>query len=377
MTPSSMTSISNTIICLESVSLSYRQRRLFGRGKLHQVLDDVNLDVRAGETLGIIGRNGAGKSSLLKLLAGIISPDRGCVRRGKQRVILLSYQLGFNGQLTGRENAIYSALLQGVSQKDIEVKMQEIVAFSGLEEAIDDQLSTYSSGMKARLGFAVAIQSDADVILVDEALGVGDHAFREKSVAFMKQWIRSNKTVVFVSHDENSVKGLCDRVVWLEGGRVVAQGESQEVFASYHQYDYIVESFAKKLNMTPAQVREHESNRNPLEVVERVREFVKDLWNKEDQWARGSDKTVRYCRPKSGSIPSQLVHEECGNCVWVENTLEICKGRNEEVQATYDQFTRLVNNMAEGVKLSYQSYCQSHYYKELVGLFREIKRVGH
>ena len=161
-----MTLETQKAISLKSVSLGYRQRGLFSESKYHPVLNDISLDITAGETLGIIGRNGAGKSSLLKLLAGIIAPDSGSVEKFGHRVVLLAYQLGLNRMLTGRENAIHSGLLQGLSRQDIDSRLDDIIAFSGLEQAFDEPLSTYSSGMKARLGFSVAIQSNADIIPV-------------------------------------------------------------------------------------------------------------------------------------------------------------------------------------------------------------------
>ena len=367
--------MSEPIIKLKSVSLSYKQRRPLVKTKVHPVLKNINLDVYPGETLGIIGRNGAGKSTLLKLFAGVLAPDSGIADLGTQRVVLLSFSLGFNPQLTGRENAIYSALLQGVSREEIDARMPAVIAFAGLEEVIDDKLDTYSSGMRARLGFSVAIQSDADVILVDEALGVGDHAFRAKSMAFMRRWIRSNKTVVYVSHEESSVKGLCDRVAWLEGGRVVMLGAAEEVLERYHEYDDIVERFAAQFKISPAEIRAQEVNRDPLEVIERVRKMVQTVWNKEDQLSRGQSKVVKYFRPKPGMLLSQFVSEECGSAAWVENTQMMCRGEQARVSSLYEDFIRMSSNTAEALSLKEFEYRKSKIYQDQLLLLRRIGKI--
>jgi lipopolysaccharide transport system ATP-binding protein len=368
-----MTSGMQKIIQLQSVSLGYRQKKLFSESKYHQVLQDITLDIYPGETLGIIGRNGAGKSSLLRLLAGIIAPDKGSVERYGRRVVLLSYQLGFNRMLTGRENAIHSALLQGVERDKIEGRMGEVIAFSGLEDAIDDPLSTYSSGMKARLGFAVAIQSNADVILVDEALGVGDHAFREKSVTFMKQWISSDKTVVFVSHDENAVQNLCTRVVWLEGGRIVANGPAKEIVQSYYEYDSLVSSFSVSLGMTEAEVRAHDNNRNPMKILSQMRSELQELWNVEDAIVDKAS-PVRYYRPKKNMMLSALVENECGPFSWVENAKLIVEGEEDRVRDAYDACNELAVDMARALKITEHQFHMSSGYSKLLSVMTLLDR---
>lgn len=363
------------LIRLRNVCLEYRRRSLFTGVKRHRVLSDISMDIVAGETLGIIGRNGAGKSSILKLLAGVIDPDGGSVERGDHRVVLLSYQLGFNKLLSGRDNAIYSALLLGISRQQIEARMDDVISFAGLEEAIDDQLLTYSAGMKARLGFAVAIQSDAQVILVDEALGVGDHAFRAKSMAFMKQWIRSNKTVVFVSHDENSVQTLCDRVVWLEGGRLVAQGSSEDVFAQYNYFDHVVHELAKLMHMTEAEVRAHPNNLQPLAVSAKWKSLVRGAWMEQDAHVVGDTTGVKIYRPKRNGVLSHLVKEQCGRALWIENTRVMASGDVAAVEAAYDEFLQLLTGMAEKLKLDQNALRKSTYYHDLLKVLGSV--AGH
>ena len=163
-------------------------------------LQDISLDLYQGETLGIIGRNAAGKSTLLRLIAGIIRQDRGLFVHRAQSTALLSLQAGFVPYLSGRENAIVSGLLLGLRRAEVEDKMQDIIDFSELGDFIDLPLSSYSSGMRARMGFAVAYQVDPDILLIDETLGDGDEAFQAKSSRAMHERIRSDRTIVLVSH---------------------------------------------------------------------------------------------------------------------------------------------------------------------------------
>ena len=197
-------------------------------------LEDVTLEIYRGETVGVIGRNGVGKSTLLRLLAGIVSPDRGTIRfEIPCHTSLLSLQVGFIPQLTGWENAVLSGMLLGMRRKKIEACMDEIIAFSELGEFINQPISAYSPGMRARLGFSVAFQADPDILLFDEALGVGDAEFREKSANAMRQKIRSNKTVVLVSHNEKTIRNLCDRAVWIEKGGARMIGDPDSVLEAY------------------------------------------------------------------------------------------------------------------------------------------------
>lgn len=225
------------VLSLRNVGVRYgRRRHLFSQ---HQsefwALRDVTLDLFSGETLGVIGRNGAGKTTLLKVLAGILRPDSGSYVNNGYRATLLSLQVGFVGYLSGRENAILSGLLLGMHRHEIERKMDAIISFSGLEDFIDEPIQTYSSGMKARLGFSTAFQVDPDILLVDEVMGVGDAEFTEKSKAVMREKIRSDKTVVLVSHNTDVIRSLADRVAWIEKGGTVAQGGPDDVLEAYAQ----------------------------------------------------------------------------------------------------------------------------------------------
>ena len=223
------------VLELTNVDVGYRRHRgLFTRrGSVFWALRDVSLALRRGETVGVIGRNGAGKSTLLRLLAGITRPDRGEYVNHGYQATLLSLQVGFVQYLSGRENVMLSGLLLGLERREIAAKMDEIVRFAELEEFIDEPIQTYSSGMRARLGFSAAIHVDPDILLIDEVLGVGDAAFVEKSKALMREKIRSEMTVVMVSHSAKAVAELCDRVVWIHRGRVQAEGAPEAVLEAY------------------------------------------------------------------------------------------------------------------------------------------------
>ena len=223
------------LLSLEHVGLYYSRRQGFLKRSRYWALKDVSFDLHAGETLGVIGKNGVGKSTLLRVLAGIMAPDTGkvVVHRPDLRISLISLGAGFVPFLSGRENAILNGMMLGATRKEILSRMDDILAFSELDEFFDEPVNTYSTGMRARLGFSVALYLEPDVILLDEVLGVGDEAFRKKSTAAMKQRIRSDKTVVMVSHQVPLLRELCDRIVWIEAGETRAQGKVPDVLDAY------------------------------------------------------------------------------------------------------------------------------------------------
>lgn len=225
-----------TVIKLEDVSVLFKQRQSFFRHKLHKALDGVSFDVFQGETLGIIGGNGSGKSSVLKILAGIFKPDSGNCVRSNVKVSLQTLAAGFDNELTGRDNAIISSMLLGHSKKNALANLDEIFYFSELNDAFFQPVKTYSSGMRTRLGFSVAITMQADVLLIDEVLGVGDAAFRKKAEDAILEVMNSEKTVVFVSHSLGQIKRLCTRVVWLEKGKVMMVGKTDDVLHQYEEF---------------------------------------------------------------------------------------------------------------------------------------------
>ena len=226
---------SQPLLTLDHVGLAFRRGGLgFRRGSPFWVLKDISFKLYHGETLGVIGRNAAGKSTLLRLLAGIITHDRGTFVNHGYTTALLSLQTGFVPYLTGRQNAILSGILLGLRRREVEARMEAIVEFSELGDFIDQPLSSYSSGMRARLGFAVAYQLEPDILLIDETLGVGDEEFKAKSQQAMHERIRSDKTIVLVSHHPGTIRQLCDRAVLIDEGVSVMTGSVQEVEAAYH-----------------------------------------------------------------------------------------------------------------------------------------------
>jgi len=199
-----------------------------------EALRDVSLEIQAGETLGLIGRNGAGKSTLLRLIARVIQPTAGRVVVAGTTAPLLELGLGLHGELTGRENVLLQGTLLGFSRAEMKRRMDGIIAFAELEEFIDAPIRTYSTGMVARLAFSVATDLDPDILLVDEALAVGDERFQIKCHDRMEAFRQAGKTVLLVSHAMAQVRDNCRRAVWIHGGRVVRDGSAAEVTEAYH-----------------------------------------------------------------------------------------------------------------------------------------------
>ncbi|MFQ5779019.1 MAG: ABC transporter ATP-binding protein [Terriglobia bacterium] len=196
-------------------------------------LKGVSFTVRPGETLGIIGRNGSGKSTILKIIAAIFPPTAGTVEVNGRVSPLIELGAGFHPDLTGRENVILAGVLLGFTQRQMEERFDRIIAFAELEDFIDTPVRQYATGMFARLGFAVATEIDPDILLVDEVLAVGDESFQHKCVERINQFRRQGKTIVFVSHEMPLVRSICDRVLLLDEGRIVTEGPPDAVIARY------------------------------------------------------------------------------------------------------------------------------------------------
>ena len=196
-------------------------------------LSDVSFTVARGETFGVVGPNGSGKSTLLKLVAGLFKPTSGQLTVDGKVSALIELGAGFHPEISGRENVVINGVMLGLTRKEIERKLPEIVAFSGLEDFIDEPVKTYSSGMYVRLGFAVAVHVDPDILVVDEVLAVGDEAFAHRCLDTIAEFSRRGKTIFFVSHSLVLVEELCDRVLYLEHGRVKGLGDPREMLASY------------------------------------------------------------------------------------------------------------------------------------------------
>jgi lipopolysaccharide transport system ATP-binding protein len=229
-----------TLFELENVGVAYSAQRRLGGGR-YWALEDVTLTLTRGQRLGVIGRNGAGKSTLLRILAGILVPDRGRVKRAPVTCQLLALTLGFSPHLSGRDNAVLSGLMLGLRYADIRARLPAIRDFSELGDFFDQPISSYSSGMTMRLGFAVALQAEPDVLLIDEALAVGDAEFQEKSGHALHARIADGATVVLVNHAEAPLRALCDSLLWIEHGRSVRQGDVESMFAAYHDALHLVD----------------------------------------------------------------------------------------------------------------------------------------
>jgi len=210
-----------------------RGRRTRSR-KVH-ALRDIDLDITPGTALGVVGSNGAGKSTLLTVIAGILPPDAGTVETKGRVVSLLELGAGFHPDFTGRENVILNASIHGMRRREIEARMGEIIEFSEMDQFIDAPVRTYSSGMYTRLGFAVASCLDPDILLLDEILAVGDAAFQQKCIARIAEFQREKTTIVFVSHSGMAVKRICDRAIWLQGGRIDADDKPSVIIDRYEQ----------------------------------------------------------------------------------------------------------------------------------------------
>ncbi|MEM8498587.1 MAG: ATP-binding cassette domain-containing protein [Pseudomonadota bacterium] len=225
--------MSDVIVSLKNIGLSYRKKRSFFRHSFHAALKDVSFDIYRGETVGIIGRNGSGKSTLLKVLSGIYKPDTGVIDNRSRKTSLLTLQAGFDDNLSGRDNALLSGMLLGYGKEEILSNMANIEVYSELGKFFHEPMKSYSTGMRARLGFATLAFLTPEVLLLDEILGVGDNKFREKSSKTMADMISSDNTVVLVSHSAPTVLGLCSRVIWIEEGMVRQQGDPKEVVSAY------------------------------------------------------------------------------------------------------------------------------------------------
>lgn len=224
------------VISLQNVAVHYkRSGNIFRKKSYFDVLKSISLDIYPGETLGILGRNGSGKSTLLKLISGIILPDKGFVINNNVSVSLLALQAGFDPNLSGQDNAILGGMLQGYSRCEVKTRLDEIHQYSELGDFFFEPVRTYSTGMRARLGFSVITIISPDVLLVDEVLSVGDKHFKEKAERTMIQKIQSQQTVVLVSHSHQQIARLCDRAVLIDEGISFASGDPRKVLSIYEE----------------------------------------------------------------------------------------------------------------------------------------------
>jgi lipopolysaccharide transport system ATP-binding protein len=230
-----MTDTDRTITKLKGIGLKYaRQGSLPWKRTPFWALHDVSFELRRGDTLGVIGRNGAGKSSLLRIIAGIIAPDSGNIEQPLGiRCSMLSIGAGFEPRLTGRQNIMLSGLQLGMARKLVKEREERIIELADIDEFIDQPVRMYSSGMRARLGFAIAYFIETDILLIDEALATGDEAFREKATGLIRGKIDSDQTVVIVTHSMQIVQNACTRVIQIEKGESLPELGVEETITRY------------------------------------------------------------------------------------------------------------------------------------------------
>lgn len=214
-----------------------QKKKMPGRIEHFEALHGVSFEVAKGEIIGLIGRNGSGKSTMLRLLAGIFEADRGSIDLHGNTVSLLALGVGFNKMLSGRDNIYLSGLLMGFSKKEIDEQLDDIIGFSELGKFIEKPVRTYSSGMQSKLGFAITAVLKADIILVDEVLSVGDTHFKKKSFNKMKELISDkDRTVIIVSHNTSTIRDICEKVIWLHDGDIKMMGPTDEIIDLYEEF---------------------------------------------------------------------------------------------------------------------------------------------
>ncbi|MBD2526701.1 ABC transporter ATP-binding protein [Nostoc sp. FACHB-133] len=220
---------------ITSELLGLREKSDKLREKEFWALNNVSFELRRGEALGLVGKNGSGKSTLLRIIAGLIKPDSGCVEINGRVAPLIALGAGFNPILTGRENIYANMAILGLSKKEIDERLDEVIEFAEIGDAIDAPVQTYSSGMAARLGFASAIHTNPDILLVDEVLAVGDMKFRTKCYRKLAKLRKQGTSLILVSHDSNTVLGVCDSAIYLSNGKVVIADKTHKVMSRYEE----------------------------------------------------------------------------------------------------------------------------------------------
>ena len=220
---------------LSNVTVVFSDGRLFGVTDDVAALEDVSIDVNLGDKIGVLGSNGAGKSTLLRVMAGVLRPNSGTVDDEGMASALLSLSAGFDTELSGIRNIIMHGMLMGLTRKQAASRVPAVAEMSGLGEAIHRRVSTYSTGMRGRLCFSTAIDLDPDILLLDEIFSVGDQDFRQKSEKMMLERFQQDKAIVYVSHNINMIKRVCPRAIWLDHGRIRAEGSVDDVVAEYRE----------------------------------------------------------------------------------------------------------------------------------------------
>ncbi len=328
-----------------------------GKGKVYAknyfALNDVSFEVGKGEIVGIVGRNGSGKSTILKILTGVLNQTEGNVEVNGKVAALLELGAGFNMEYTGRKNIYLNATMMHISKAEIEKKIPDILEFADIGEFIDQPVKTYSSGMFVRLAFAVAINVDPDILIVDEALAVGDVRFQLKCMDKFMEFIEAGKTILFVTHDINSVKRFCNRAIWLNQGKLILDGNTDEVTDRYLDFlksempidQYLAQ---KDDNVVPEEPK-HEIDVSGIDIVKIHELHMMDANHKEIQEIQHGQKVVLKVsylvaddsieNPLLGVAIRRIDNEYiCGINTKLDNVSIPWKKGYNEIELTYDCF---------------------------------------
>ncbi len=328
-----------------------------GKGKVYAknyyALNDVSFEVGKGEIVGIVGRNGSGKSTILKILTGVLNQTEGNIEVNGKVAALLELGAGFNMEYTGRKNIYLNATMMHISKDEIEKKIPDILAFADIGEFIDQPVKTYSSGMFVRLAFAVAINVDPDILIVDEALAVGDVRFQLKCMDKFSEFIDAGKTILFVTHDVNAVKRFCNRAIWLNQGKLIMDGDTDEVTDRYLDFlksEMPIEQFlAQKEDSKEPEEAEENIDVSGIDIVKIHELHMMDSNNREITEIKHGQKVnlkVSYLvrdesieNPLLGVAIRRIDNEYiCGINTKLDNIKIPWKKGYNEIQLTYDCF---------------------------------------
>lgn len=246
---------------------SHRIKDIFFNTKSYNeyyALKNISLDIKRGEAVGVLGKNGAGKSTLLKIITGVTSPTEGSVNINGRIAAILELNSGFDDELTGFENIYIKGTILGYKSEEINNKIKDIINFADIGEYIYQPVRTYSSGMKSRLGFAIAVNTDPDILIVDEALSVGDDIFRTKCLRKMSEFRTNGKTIFFVSHSLYTIKSFCTKCMWIKDGELIEYGEMKDIVPKYESY--LKEEQAKEVNINKEEKKRSVSKKDIIEI---------------------------------------------------------------------------------------------------------------
>lgn len=279
-----------------------------------RVLDGISFEIKKGEFFGIVGRNGSGKSTLLKLLAGIYEPSKGSVEVRGRLTPFIELGVGFNPELTGRENVFLNGALLGFNRKEMSAMYDEIVAFAELERFMDQKLKNYSSGMQVRLAFSIAIRAKSDILLIDEVLAVGDAAFQTKCFDYFMELKKTNTTVIFVSHDRSSLERFCDRGILIDKGKITKSGNIKDVLQEYSKV--VLDELDGHDKAEDAKKQESQKNHKKSEYAQIINVSSHDKdGNKKKKFTYGDDIAIGF----EIKIKQNMQNPIIGVTVWDSN----------------------------------------------------------